>query len=57
MSNETTQKTSSMVDKKVETVKTDQFSVPTTGVIAALIVAFLVLKSFVYIKDKKRHGK
>jgi hypothetical protein len=30
---------------------------PTWGVIVVLIIAFFVLKSFIYISDKKRHGK
>ena len=35
----------------------EQFKMPTAGLIAVLLVALGVLKSFIYIKDKKRHGK
>ena len=30
---------------------------PTWALIGVLIVAFFVLKTFIYIKDPKRHGK
>ncbi len=40
-----------------ETVEQDQIIVPTYGLIGFLIVFFFVLKLFIYIKDKKRHGK
>ncbi len=48
---------SSMVDSNVTTAETGQFSMPTWGIIVALVIAFFILKSFIYIKDKKRHGK
>jgi hypothetical protein len=35
----------------------DQPSFPTWGILIALVIAFVVLKGFVYIKDDKRHGK
>ena len=52
-----TVKQSSVVDKNVEPIEKDQFVLPTVYALGALIVAFLVLKLFVYIKDDKRHGK
>lgn len=51
------QKTSSIVDQSVQKPKPDQFSMPTWGIIITLIIALVVLKSFIYIKDEKRHGK
>ena len=35
----------------------EQFKMPTAGLIAVLLLALVILKSFIYIKDKKRHGK
>lgn len=37
--------------------KADQPKFPTWSLILILIVAFFILKSFIYISDKKRHGK
>ncbi len=48
---------SSLVDSNVSTANTGQFSMPTWGIIVLLVIAFFLLKSFIYIKDKKRHGK
>ena len=59
------------VEKKVETYKSessifahepampkkDQLMLPTWSVIVILFVCFFALKSFIYISDKKRHGK
>jgi hypothetical protein len=50
-------KASSIVDGNVEKVESNQMTVPTIALLGGLIVAFLILKSFVYIKDKKRDGK
>ena len=55
MNNETQK--SSVVDSNVQTPAKDQFSMPTWGLIVFLIVALVVLKGFIYIKDKKRDGK
>lgn len=38
-------------------VKGGQFYVRTPWLIGFLILALLVLKTFIYTKDKKRHGK
>lgn len=35
----------------------EQFKMPTWALIAVLLVAFFVLKFFIYIADEKRHGK
>lgn len=48
---------STIVTKDVEPIQKDQFKLPTWGALTLLIVAFIVLKSLIYIKDKKRHGK
>lgn len=48
---------SSIVTKDYEGIKTDQVKLPTYGVIIVLIIAFFVLKKFIYIKDDKRDGK
>lgn len=48
---------SSIVTNDVQPPGRDQFEMPTWGIIIALIIAFFILKSFIYIKDKKRHGK
>ncbi|GAB4021730.1 MAG: hypothetical protein Fur0010_24800 [Bdellovibrio sp.] len=57
MENETT-KTSSVVTKEVQPIKTEgQFKMPTWGVLVFLVIALVVLKAFIYIKDDKRDGK
>lgn len=57
MENETA-KESTVVTKDVQNIKTEgQFKMPTWGLLVALVVSLVVLKSFIYIKDKKRHGK
>ncbi|AYF43260.1 MULTISPECIES: hypothetical protein [Halobacteriovorax] len=38
-------------------VKDGQFTAKTTWIIGFLILMLLVLKTFIYTKDKKRHGK
>ncbi len=35
----------------------EQFKVPTWGLVVVLFITLVVLKSFIYIKDEKRHGK
>jgi hypothetical protein len=39
------------------TPKVNQFKMPTWGLLAILIVAFFVLKTFIYITDEKRKGR
>lgn len=41
-----------MQEPKPETVK-----FPTWALLVGLIISFFILKSFIYISDKKRHGK
>lgn len=50
-------KKSSIVTNEVYALKEGQFYLPTWGVLATLVVALVILKSFIYIKDEKRHGK
>ncbi len=50
-------RTSSLVDSNVEQVNNDQIAAPTWLIVVILICAMVVLKSFIYIKDPKRHGK
>ncbi|MCB9094510.1 MAG: hypothetical protein H6621_05520 [Halobacteriovoraceae bacterium] len=38
-------------------VQSGQFRLPSWALMSVLIVAFFVLKKFIYIKDDKRHGK
>lgn len=51
------QKNSSIVKEQVQKPKEAQLQLPTWGVIVVLIIAFFLLKTFIYIKDGKRHGK
>jgi hypothetical protein len=50
-------KTSSIATNEVARPKKEQFEMPTWGIIVTLIIAMVVLKSFIYIKDGSRHGK
>ena len=52
-------KKSSIVTSEVYTLKpkSDHYYAPTWGLIVSLFIALFVLKSFIYIKDPKRHGK
>ena len=45
------------VNAQFEGIQKDQFYMPSWAVIVFLIMVFFVLKSFIYIKDDKRHGK
>lgn len=58
MNENTASKTSTVLQKEEgkPPVK-DQPTFPTWSILIALVVAFIVLKGFVYIKDDKRHGK
>ena len=52
------QKVSSIVTKDVQPIAASgHFFMPTWGILAFLVLCFFVLKSFIYIKDDKRHGK
>jgi hypothetical protein len=52
-----TVKESSVVNKFVGKSGTDQFTMPTWGLIVVLFIALFVIKSFIYIKDPKRHNQ
>jgi predicted nucleic acid-binding Zn ribbon protein len=55
MSNEA--KTSSVVNHEVQMLTPNQFRVSSWMIIVFLIIALVVIKSFIYIKDEKRHGR
>ena len=62
MSENTNAATNTTTTKSVESkeplpIKNGQIQAKTTWVIGFLILAFLILKTFIYTKDKKRHGK
>ncbi len=57
MENTQTEKISSIVDKNVEKIETNQWTMPTYMAIIILFIAFFIVKFFIYIKDDKRHGK
>jgi len=45
------------VNNQFEQIQAGQFYMPTWALLVTLIIAFFILKSFIYIKDQKRHGK
>ncbi|EQC43525.1 hypothetical protein [Bacteriovorax sp. Seq25_V] len=49
--------TKNVVSEELSPVKGGQFSLQTWWIIGGLVVALLILKTFIYIKDGKRHGK
>jgi hypothetical protein len=51
------EKTSISVDGTLEKVELNQAVLPTWSIVVFLVVCFFVLKSFIYTKDDKRHGK
>ncbi len=48
---------SSIAYKDVVRTKPSHFTMPTWVLLIFLCVVFYVLKSFIYLKDEKRHGK
>jgi len=48
---------SSIIVHPYQMPKKDHSTLPTWSLIAILIVAFFILKYFIYIADEKRHGK
>ena len=50
-------KTSSIVVDSVQRPKPNQMQAPTWLILIVLVIALVVLKSFIYIKDGQRHGK
>ncbi|EQC47007.1 hypothetical protein M899_0222 [Bacteriovorax sp. BSW11_IV] len=50
-------KTSSIVSEKTVPIKDGQFHFETWWIIGFLVVALILLKTFIYIKDDKRDGK
>ena len=57
MKAKTTQKETTVSAAPLEAIEQSQPSFKTWWIILFLIVALVVLKSFIYIKDDKRHGK
>lgn len=55
--NETYKSESSIFVHPIQKPKKDQLMFPTWFLIVVLFISFFILKSFVYISDKKRHGK
>jgi beta-lactamase regulating signal transducer with metallopeptidase domain len=53
----TVQQESNVSPGELNPVKSGQFKMETLWIIGFLIVALVVLKSFIYIKDEKRDGK
>lgn len=43
--------------QEYEKSEADQFTLPTWFLLVFLMVFFVILKKFIYIKDTKRHGK
>jgi hypothetical protein len=50
-------KVSSIVVKEVQPIRSTDKVISSGYIILFLMLFFLVLKSFIYITDKKRHGK
>lgn len=48
---------SSIFSHPIHYPKQEQLKLPTWSLIVVLFVCFFALKSFIYISDKKRHGK
>jgi len=48
---------SSIFVHPIQHPKDNQPKFPTWSLLVILVIAFAVLKSFIYISDKKRHGK
>lgn len=48
---------SSIFVHPVSMPKQNQLQFPTWALMLILIICFFILKSFIYISDKKRHGK
>lgn len=48
---------SSIFVHPIQTTKPDQLKFPTWALLLILVIAFFILKPFIYISDKKRHGK
>lgn len=57
--NETTKvyETSIFPDKEIQHVKDGRPQMSSTAVVVILLICFVLLKLFIYIKDDKRHGK
>lgn len=54
---ETFKSESSIFVHPIQLPKHGQPKLPTWSLLVGLVIAFFILKSFIYISDKKRHGK
>ncbi len=54
---DSTQKTSSLVTDQTVPIRNDQFQFQTWHLVVLLIIAAVVIKKFVYIKDKTRNDQ
>ncbi len=52
-----TQKETTVSAAPLEKIEQDQASFKTWWIMGFLVIALVVLKTFIYIKDDKRHGK
>jgi hypothetical protein len=58
MKNNSTQKVSSIFPNgEHEPIRKNYVMLPTVAIIGTLIVCFVIIKKFIYIKDEKRQGK
>ena len=48
---------SSVLQPSHEPIRDGQFAMPTWSLIVVLVIIFVILKSFIYIKDGQRDGK
>jgi hypothetical protein len=54
---ETFKSESSIFSHPIQFPKENQAKFPTWSLMVILVIAFFILKPFIYISDKKRHGK
>lgn len=52
-----TPKQSTVLQPDYQPIQTGQWAAPTWSIIVLLVIVFIVLKYFIYIKDEKRDGK
>jgi hypothetical protein len=57
MNDQSLAKTSSVANENVQMIRHDQTAVPTWFILIFLVFSLFILKTFIYIKDGKRHGK
>jgi hypothetical protein len=50
-------KSSIIPDKEFDYLTFDQTMLSPVWVVVILVISFIILKKFIYIKDEKKHGK